>query len=161
MLPEKSRIEEIIKIHNELQKLYYSGLDRAIRLGELLEEQKKDLKHGKFENWVKNNLPFSARTARNYRMVYRNREFLKRKVVADLNSAYLLLLEEKAPLKYWHRLEKTIQELYDCREEIDKIEDINEAMKLAKDLGESVRDLQEIGLRAQREAGRILKELNN
>jgi len=47
------RIEEIFKIHNELQKLYYKGLNKAIRLGELLEEQKEDLKHGEFEGWAK------------------------------------------------------------------------------------------------------------
>jgi len=105
MLPEKSRIEEIIKIHNELQKLYYSGFDRAIRLGELLEEQKKDSGHGEFENWVKDNLPFSARTARNYRMVFKNREFLKRKVVSDLDHAYLLLKKSQMDLKIERREE--------------------------------------------------------
>lgn len=98
MLPEKSRIEEIIKIHNELQKLYYSGLDGAIRLGELLEEQKKNSKHGDFEGWIKENLPFSARTARNYRMVFKNREFLKRKVLSGLDHAYLLLKKSQRDL---------------------------------------------------------------
>ncbi|MBA7579629.1 DUF3102 domain-containing protein [Candidatus Atribacteria bacterium 1244-E10-H5-B2] len=95
MLPEKSRIAEIIRIHNELQKLYYSGLDRAIQLGELLDEQKKSLKYGEFVDWVNKNLPFSERTARNYRVIFKNREFLKRKVVSSLDTAYLLLKKSK------------------------------------------------------------------
>ena len=95
MLPEKSRIAEITKIYNELQKLYYSGLDRAIRLGELLDEQKKHLKYGEFVNWINKNLPFTERTARNYRKIFRNREFLKRKVVSSLDNAYLLLKKSK------------------------------------------------------------------
>jgi len=158
MLPEKSRIEEIIKIHSELQKLYYSGLDRAIRLGELLEEQKKDSKHGEFESWIKENLPFSVRTVLNYRMIYRNRKFLKQQAVADLNSAYLLLLEEKDPLKYWHRVERAIQECYDHPEWIDEITDVEEALLVAKVMGESVRLLEEFDLRNQRRLGGYLNE---
>jgi len=158
MLPEKSRIEEIIRIHNELQKLYYSELDRAIRLGELLEEQKKDSRHGEFEGWVEKNLPFSVRTARNYRMIYRNREFLKGKAVADLNSAYLLLLEEKDPLKYFHRMGRAIQDLYDVQDEFFDSLSPEETIQVAKEIGEVVRELEEWGLRIQRKAGRILKE---
>jgi len=158
MLPEKSRIEEIIKIHNELQKLYYSGLEKAIRFGELLEEQKKDSKHGDFESWVEKNLPFSVRTARNYSMIFKNREFLKGKAVADLNSAYLLLLEEKDPLKYWHRAQRLIQEAYDHPEWIDEITDVEEVLLIAKVMGESVRLLKEFDLRNQRRLGEYLNE---
>lgn len=161
MLPEKSRIEEIIRIHNELQKLYHSGLERAIRLGELLEEQKKNSKHGDFEGWIEENLPFSVRTARNYRMIFKNREFLKRQAVADLNSAYLLLIEEKDPLKYFHRMERAIQDFYDIQDEFFDSLSPEETIWVAKEMGETVRILEEWGLRVQWEAGRILKEINN
>lgn len=124
MLPEKSRIKEIIKLHNELQKLYNSGLDQAIRLGELLDEQKKNLKYEEFVNWVNKNLPFSDRTARNYRVIYRNREFLKRKVLSSLDSAYLLLKKskdkEERKEKQKEGRNKRLKELEDLSKEYDR-----------------------------------------
>lgn len=158
MLPEKSRIEEIIRIHNELQKLYYSGLDRAIRLGELLDEQKKELKHGELEDWANKNLPFSARTARNYRMIFKGREFLKRKAVSDLDSAYTLLLEERDPLKYFHRMGKAIHDLYDVQDEFFDSLPPEETIQVAKVMGEPVRLLEEFDLRNQRRLGGYLNE---
>lgn len=69
--------------------------DKAIRIGELLFEQKEKLKHGEFIPWTKINLPFSDRTARNYMKLFENQEQLKMESVSNLNSAYKLLGKPK------------------------------------------------------------------
>ncbi|MQY59865.1 MAG: DUF3102 domain-containing protein [Clostridia bacterium] len=91
----QSRIEEISRLHSEIKTLFLNSLEKAIRIGALLEEQKKSLSHGEFTPWVIKNLPFGERTARNYRVVYKKREILNRQVVSDLNSAYMLLTQQR------------------------------------------------------------------
>ena len=60
---EKFRIDEIAKLHDEIYGAFKTTLEKAIRIGELLTEQKQNLKHGEFTSWVENNLPFTERTA--------------------------------------------------------------------------------------------------
>lgn len=110
-----NRIEEITRLHNELTGLLMNSLEKAIKIGSLLEEQKKSLAHGKFIPWVEENLPFKERTARNYRRVYQNRNELKRQAVADLNTAYLVLEERR-------RLEKRRETEEKLRKSGQKIE---------------------------------------
>ena len=74
---EKSNIEEITKLHYEIYNSLKLTLDKAIRIGELLVEQKGRLEHGKFIPWIHNNFLFSDRIARNYMRVFENREKLK------------------------------------------------------------------------------------
>ena len=69
---EKSRIQEIVQLHNEIGELLMGTLPRGIRIGELLTEQKADLGHGAFLPWVEDSLPFSIRTAQNYMKIFRN-----------------------------------------------------------------------------------------
>ena len=68
---EKGSTAEIIQLHNEIIGHLKSSLEKAIRIGEILTDQKQDLKHGAFIPWVRSNPPFSDRTARNYMNVYR------------------------------------------------------------------------------------------
>ena len=91
----QNRVEEISRLHSEIKALFLNSLEKAIKIGALLEEQKKSLPHGKFIPWITENLPFGERTARNYRMVYKNRTTLNRQVVSDLNSAYMLLTQQR------------------------------------------------------------------
>jgi len=88
---EKSRVAEIIKLHNEVYSLLKTSLEKALRIGELLAEQKKSLKHGEWLLWIKANLPFSERAAQRYMGVYYKQELIKSANVSDLNSAYRLL----------------------------------------------------------------------
>jgi len=83
-----NRIQEINKLHNEIGGALKITLDKAIRIGELLTEQKESLKHGEFTPWVNENLPFTDRTARRYMTLYRNRDRLKMDNVSDLVDAY-------------------------------------------------------------------------
>jgi len=92
---EKSNIEEITKLHYEICDSLKITIDKAIRIGELLFEQKEKLKHGEFIPWIQKNLPFSDRTARRYMTVFDNREKLKTDRVSNLNTAYKLLEEPK------------------------------------------------------------------
>ena len=88
---QKSTIKEIISLHNEISGYLKMSLEKAIRIGELLVEQKESLKHGKFTPWIKDNLPFTDRTARNYMRLYKEKDRLKTERVSDLTTAYGLL----------------------------------------------------------------------
>lgn len=88
---EKSRVDEITALHLEIMGYLKQSLEKAIRIGELLTEQKKSLGHGEFTPWIKANLPFTARTARNYMRVFKERDRLKTETVSDLTSAYQLI----------------------------------------------------------------------
>lgn len=97
---EKTRTDEIIILHNEIAGHLIKSMERAIRIGELLTEQKGNLKHGEFTTWIKNNLPFTDRTARNYMRCYENKDKLKKdklktETISDLTSAYKLLSEPR------------------------------------------------------------------
>jgi hypothetical protein len=92
---EQDRIEEIRRLHNEIFNSLKMSLEKAIRVGQLLTEQKENLKHGEFTAWVTSNLSFTDRTARNYMKVYRERNKFKTETVSDLTGAYRLLIERE------------------------------------------------------------------
>lgn len=71
------------------------SLDKAIRIGQLLTEQKDTLKHGEFTPWLEANIPFTDRTARNYMRLYRERDRIKTESVSDLTGAYALLTDHR------------------------------------------------------------------
>lgn len=88
---EQSTIDEIKRLHGELQSLATDALGRAIRIGELLCAKKRSLEHGKWLPWLQTNIAFSERTAQNYMGVFQKRARLKSANVADLTAAYLEL----------------------------------------------------------------------
>ena len=88
---EKSNIQEIVTLHQEIGGHLRMSLEKAIRIGELLTEQKASLKHGEWLPWIKDNLPFSDRTARVYVRCFKNKAILADS--ATLGSAIKLLAE--------------------------------------------------------------------
>ena len=130
---EKSRISEIHELHAEIGGYLRMTLDKAIRIGELLTEQKVGMEHGTWLPWLQENVPFSERTARDYLRFYDQREELKTATVADLTMArkhlappssqyksdydkifgYLLLYTwwEAVPHKQFENVEKDLAEL--------------------------------------------------
>lgn len=88
---EKSKVDKMVKLHNEIHGLMIQGLEKAMMLGGLLVDTKKTLGHGRFISWIEKNMPFDERTARRYMGVYEFRERLKTDRVSDLNSAYRLI----------------------------------------------------------------------
>lgn len=99
----KSNTEEIIKLHNEISMHYKISIQNAIRIGEILTEQKKSLKYGEFTKWVESTLPFTSRTARNYMLLFKEKSFIKTETVSDLSEAYKLLSQKRD--KETHRQE--------------------------------------------------------
>jgi hypothetical protein len=88
---EKIRAQRIVALHNEVTSHLKMSLQKAIEVGELLTEQKQSLNHGDFTPWIKDNLPFTEKTAQNYMRLHRERDRLKTETVSDLKSAYKLL----------------------------------------------------------------------
>jgi hypothetical protein len=82
------RKEEMLSLHNDIDAAIRITVDKAIKLGELCVEQKKDVGHGNWETWLVDNMPFSKATARNYMMVYRNRELAKTLTISVLTDLY-------------------------------------------------------------------------
>lgn len=120
---EKNTVREIVTLHSEICGLLKTSLEKAVRIGELLTEQKANLKHGEFGSWIKANLPFTDRTVRNYMSFYRNRELLKTESVSDLTGAYRLIgKKSKVSEDFQERLSKveTPEECLSLRDEILK-----------------------------------------
>jgi len=83
--------QEIARLHTEVLSCVKVGLETAIRIGELLTQQKEKLGHGYFTRWINANLPFTDRTARNYMRLYEGRDRLKTETVSVLTEGYKLL----------------------------------------------------------------------
>lgn len=124
---EKSRAEEMRRLHGEILNSLKMSLDKAIRIGELLAEQKEVLKHGEFTAWVNDNLPFTDRTARNYMRLFQERDRLKTENISGLKDAYELLIEHKVLLA---NVERAILLLQEVEAEVGKIEDVKELWKI-------------------------------
>ena len=84
---QKTRIKKITELHSEIGGYIRVTIDKAIEIGGLLAEQKSETNHGEWLPWVKENLPFSERVARDYMRFYDRREELKSANVADLTEA--------------------------------------------------------------------------
>lgn len=64
--PDLSRSDQINEAHRIARKNAETAVNYAIRCGQLLEQAKDELPHGRFENWVQQHCEFSPRTARLY-----------------------------------------------------------------------------------------------
>ena len=88
---EKELLKKIKELHSHIQNDSKQSLNRALKLGSILQTQKERVKHGNFINWVNNFLPFSERTSRNYLTLHKNKEKIKEAKVKSLSEAYQLL----------------------------------------------------------------------
>lgn len=89
--------KEIEQLHTELQDYIQKSLIVAIRIGELLFQQKQIMVHGRFTHWAKKHLPFSLRTAQNYMKLYSYKEELAQKNITTISDAYAAIAGEPAP----------------------------------------------------------------
>jgi hypothetical protein len=92
----ESAAAEVNRLHGEICDTARTTVEKAIRIGQLLAEQKGHLKHGEWLPWLDANVTFTDRTARNYLRVFENREQLKLENVSDLAGAYAAMLPQKA-----------------------------------------------------------------
>lgn len=93
-LSKAEAIAEIKSLHEDLCFAAQISLEKAMRIGQVLSAQKEKLPHGKWEDFVLAELPFTVRTASNYMRVARH---LKSETISDLplTAAYRLLTEPK------------------------------------------------------------------
>ena len=170
---QQSTIQEIVALHNEIDGHLRMSLEKAIRIGELLTEQKDSLKHGEFTPWIKDNLPFTDRTARNYMRLYKQKDRLKTETVSDLKSAYQLIFDPEALRVHKFdgeikRLQKELAELKGLEKEAviisgDTSLSIDEMLEPNAVLIQKALNLQnqaaDLHVRIQREMGKSLEEL--
>jgi hypothetical protein len=91
----KSKVEEIKKLHNGVLESIKLSIDGAIRIGELLTECKKEVGHGNWMQWVKDNCGFSQKTANNYFKAYQRKDDPKFVTVTNLRDIYYPQIEHK------------------------------------------------------------------
>ncbi len=89
-----SVVKEITRLHGEILAAAKMSLEKAIKIGELLSRVRASRK-GKWLAWIKDSVPFSDQTARNYIGVYERRDDPKFKNVLNLSDAYALLCPPK------------------------------------------------------------------
>ena len=80
-------------LHSELIGMLTKSLHKAAEIGRLLTEKKGELRHGEFTNWIRDNLTFTDRTARNYIRLFDNRE--KIAGATTISDAYKMLQPPK------------------------------------------------------------------
>src|SRR3974390_2149277 len=88
---------EITRLHSEILEAARTSVDKAIRIGELLTQEKDKLDHGQWLPWLKANVPFTRATAANYMRCWERREELKCKTV--LGEAYRILAPSVPQMK--------------------------------------------------------------
>jgi hypothetical protein len=93
---DRAAADEINRLHSEICDTVRTTVDKAIRIGELLTEQKASLQHGYWLPWLKAKIGFNARTAQRYMGVFENRaKLLKNDSVSYLTDAYQQLENER------------------------------------------------------------------
>ena len=87
------------------------AVEHGIACGQLLLEAKAQLAHGEWLSWLAENCNVSPRSARLYMQLWRNREELKRKPVADLTIAEAvdLLAPIGSPTHTWRILQLELE----------------------------------------------------
>ncbi len=86
-----SRIEEISVLHSANKTDVVTMIERAIRIGELLSEQKSSMKHGEWIPWVEENLPFLRQQAGKYIRAFTHRRTLNGTSTFHLEGAISFL----------------------------------------------------------------------
>jgi hypothetical protein len=89
----KKEAETINTLHKQLEGIFHKGIEIAVEIGRMLADKKKELKHGEFGPWIKENLVFTDRTARNYMNLHENRD--KVLTAGNIKEAYRMLEEPK------------------------------------------------------------------
>lgn len=153
-----NRTQEINRLHNEVCMGLKTIVEKAIRIGKLLVEQKAECNHGEWLPWLKANVKFSERTARNYMRLYSRRDEIKSATVADLNMRQLygyavkpskeeliekILKEKSAQEKLYEKVIEMASKRLKKLEEAKKIIEIEEDSQLESDFEDEDEDEEE------------------
>lgn len=112
--------QEIEQLHAQFQGYIKKSLIIAIRIGELLHQQKQLMVHGLFTHWAEKHLPFSLRTAQNYMKLHSYKDSLAQKKIITISDAYAAIAGEPAP---------------------DEVVDVDDSLK-PKNFSEFVKDIE-------------------
>lgn len=93
----QSIVAEINRLHGEVGEGLRLTVEKAIRIGELLSEQKDRLSHGEWLPWIEANLKFPVRTAQRYMACWQNRERLNTSSTTHLTIEDLACHSEPKP----------------------------------------------------------------
>ncbi len=85
----RSPAQEINRLHAELLEIPKRTIEKAIRVGELLTQQKAKLQHGAWLPWLKENVDFGHAIASRYARLYERREEISH--CEKFSDAYRLL----------------------------------------------------------------------
>lgn len=77
-------------LHNEIEESLKASLLKAIQVGEYLSNVKEQLPHGEFTGWIKDNLSFTGRMARNYMRLFANKDKLQGADISITEAVKLL-----------------------------------------------------------------------
>jgi len=92
---ERSNVDRIIELHSQIMQRARVSLEDAIKIGELLSDEKRKLEHGEWGKWINENVPFTASTAAAYMRLYQRKGELEEKGITDLKSAYKFMTPAK------------------------------------------------------------------
>ena len=90
-------VERIQTLAAELETLGKTALGKAVEAGNLLRECKKELAHGEWLPWLKDNFSFSHKTAMNWMMIGEAEAAGKLVTVTNLAEAYRLMSKDHKP----------------------------------------------------------------
>jgi len=75
-LPDESQVQKIIQLHNEVELVAQTIMQKAVIIGELLTKVKASLPHGTFVEYTTNTFPFKIRTAQMYMKAFARRDLI-------------------------------------------------------------------------------------
>jgi hypothetical protein len=104
--------EQINTLHRNITELVRRSVSSAIEVGRLLSETKAALQHGEFTGWIKDNLIFSDRTARNYMRLYDNKDRVLQ--AESISEAYRLLDSKTETFSVFDYAVKMMRQLIDA-----------------------------------------------
>jgi len=79
-----SLAEEIRSEHQACLQSLRKGMEHALKVGELLLQARKLVKHGDWTNWVETNCEFTPRMARNYMKLAGAKSVLKPEIISEM-----------------------------------------------------------------------------
>src|SRR4051812_16086594 len=74
MLALASLASEINRTYGDAIGTAKHALDKMFRVGELLAQAKRRVRHGEWESWIRDNLKFGERQAQNYMQLFESRK---------------------------------------------------------------------------------------
>lgn len=90
----KNNADEINSLHEQIQKGFHDAVQRGIRIGGLLLEEKSKLKHGEWIPWIEKKLNFGRKQANKYTQIH-----LENKLLNDASKRHLEQSSIDAALK--------------------------------------------------------------